>query len=423
MKILEKFRTLSNEKFLLSRSILIIAASFTANIFAYLFQLVSGRYFSKEDYGVLVALFSLSGIIPLILQFFTSGIPKLVAEIKDIDYPKRISSLFYTIFKINAGISLLILIGMLLLKNNIAEFLNIENTTVMYPFIFAVAAGVLTLFMTPYIQGLMRFKAYAFVTLLTSISKFLVALTVLLLGLTLSDIFWGLTITTTIMGIIAYSLLLKNLDFKWRIFNKPDLSLLIKYSLGGALALIGLNLVNSIDVILVKHYFSPEIAGTYSSISVIGRIIFYAASPVAIVMLPICAQKFKKGENFIKPFLAAIGISTIISGVATFLYAEFPHLIITTLFGNEYLTAEPYLGLFALFMLIYTILYIFATFLIATSKFKLSSLVIIASGLQYFGIKLFHANITQVIYVSIAAVSIVLVVYLFLFIGVIKHKY
>ncbi len=220
MDFTKRFDLISKHRFLLSRSLMVIIASFTANIFAYLFQLVSGRYFSKEDYGILVALFSLSGIIPLVVQFFISGIPKLVAEIKDTDYPIRISSLFYTIFKINATITLVILVLMLIFKNAIAKFLNITDISVMNPFIFAVSAGILTLFMVPYVQGLMRFKAYSFITLLAAVSKLTVALVVLFLGLTLKDIYWGLTFTTLLIGIISYKVLLKNLNLNWRTTDK-----------------------------------------------------------------------------------------------------------------------------------------------------------------------------------------------------------
>lgn len=423
MDLFKRLSVISSQQFLLSRSLMVIIASFAANIFAYLFQLVSGRYFSKEDYGILVALFSLSGIIPLFVQFFVSGIPKLVAEIKDINYPARISGLFYTILKINGGITLVILFLMLLSKNAVARFLNIHDTTIMDPFIFAVAAGILTLFMAPFIQGLMRFKAYSFITLLTAISKLAVAVVVLYFTLTLKDIFWGLTLTTLLMGLICYQILRKNLNLNWMVkIDREDLETLVKYSLGGALALIGLNLVNSTDVLLVKHFFDAEHAGTYSSVSIIGRIIFYAASPVAIVMLPICAEKFKKQENFIKPFLAAITVSAFVCLVATFVYFEFPHLVITVLFGSSYLSAEPYLALFAIFMLAYTLLYIFATFFIAISKFFLSSLVILSALLQIAGIYLFHENITQVIYASIFAVSTVLIIYIVMFVDLLRKQ-
>jgi O-antigen/teichoic acid export membrane protein len=401
---------------------MVIIASFAANIFAYLFQLVSGRYFSKEEYGVLIALFSLSGLIPLVAQFFVSGIPKLVAEIKDVDYPTRISSLFYAILKVNTVLTVITFVLMLVLKDEIASFLNITDTSVIMPFIFAVSAGTLMLFITPFIQGLARFKAYSFITLLTAIAKLAVAVIVMFFALEIKDIFWGLTIATLALGVMCYKILLKNINLNWRLNDTKDLETLVKYSLGGALSLIGLSLLNLSDVILVKHFFAPDLAGVYGSISVIGRIVFYAASPVAIVMLPICTEKFKKGEDFIKPFFSSLAIALAICLTATFIYFEFPHLIITALFGKSYLAAEPYLGIFAIFMLVYTMLFIFSTFYIAISKFFLSSLVIISAILQLAGIWVFHENIYQVVYVSIFSVSIVLIIYLFTFWDLVKKR-
>ena len=109
---------------------------------------------------------------------------------------------------------------MLIFKNAIAKFLNITDISVMNPFIFAVSAGILTLFMVPYVQCLMRFKAYSFITLLAAVSKLTVALVVLFLGLTLKDIYWGLTFTTLLIGIISYKVLLKNLNLNWRTTDK-----------------------------------------------------------------------------------------------------------------------------------------------------------------------------------------------------------
>jgi len=93
------------KQFLLSRSIIVITSAMLGNIFAYLFQIISGRYFDIENYATLVALFSVSGIITLFISFLANGIVKTVSEIKDVDYPKRISALFFTILRINLVIA------------------------------------------------------------------------------------------------------------------------------------------------------------------------------------------------------------------------------------------------------------------------------------------------------------------------------
>lgn len=50
-------------------------------------------------------------------------------------------------------------------------------------------------------------------------------------------------------------------------------------------------------VFLVKHFFDPVIARQYAAISIIGRSIFYAVSPIAIVMLPLVARKKERGKS------------------------------------------------------------------------------------------------------------------------------
>lgn len=412
MNIISKFVDLYKNQFILSRSFIVIGASFIGNIFAYLFQLITGRYLSTEDYGVLISLFSLSLILSMFTLFFMSGIPKLVAEIKDINYPTRISELFYSIFKINGLITVLLIIGMILARPLIMDYLKIHDPIIINAFIAMMGATTLFSFINPFIQGLMRFKAFAFLTFVGPVAKLAIALGIMLIGLGIAEIFSALAFAAVATGILSFFVIRKNITLDWNVFHKADIKTLTKYSIGTAFALIGLNFLNNNDVVLAKHYFDPDMAGIYSSVSVIGRIIFYGASPVAAVMIPICAEKFKKGEDFMKPFLIASGLALSLASVAVIIYTQFSELIVRILFGERYIAAAEYIGLFALFMLVYTMMYVFAWFLISISKFKLGALVLVASAIQYFGIKLYWNNsIEEIIYVSMFATGSVLLVY------------
>ena len=172
-KVLNRF---SQHTFVISRSFIVVAVSMISNVFAYIFQLITGRYFSVEEYGQLTSLFALSGIIPLTLTAFTGAIPKLVAEIKDKDYPREISKLFFTLLKFHLLIGILILGIMILQQNQIAEYLQINNNTLIVYFSFAVASGMTFSFIAPFMQGLMRFKALSAVTFITALTKFLVGI-------------------------------------------------------------------------------------------------------------------------------------------------------------------------------------------------------------------------------------------------------
>lgn len=396
-KILEIYKG----NFILSRSSIVIVSSLFGSVFSYLFQFLSARSLSVSEYSELVSLFSLSVIIGTIMLVFTNGTTKLVAEIKSINYPIRISNFFFSLMKLVLLTTVIVFIGMIVFQNQIGSYLNISNKNLIYIFAIAVILGNINSALGPVLQGLQRFKAFSFYNIFNSFAKFLVAVIVLYFGLTVIETFWGLVISTIVSIAVGAILLKKNLRLNLKAFDNEDIKTLAKYSIGSILILAGLNFLQNNDIILVKHYFDANLAGIYASLTVIGRIVFFAASPVAIVMLPICAERYKHGGDVVKPFLISISISALIASSVSLAYWLFPKLIIGILFGEKYTVSAPYLPLFGLFMLFYTILYVVGMFFISISKFKQGSLMLIGAGIQIIGIYYFHENLYQVIWASI----------------------
>ncbi len=397
------------EKFILTRSILVISASMLGNVFGYLFQIYSARYFKIEDYSVLISLFNLSGILLVFITFFTGGLTKLVAEIKDVDYPERISKLFLTLIKFHFTFSIVLLILMILCAPLIQSYLKINDLKLIYAFSFAIFAGNLVGFLPPMLQGLLRFKAYSLVSFMAAMTKFLVIVVVMYLQLYVFDVFIGLALTTLTMGLLSFLLLRKNLRIKKYEFDIDDFKKLIKYSLLSAIGMAGISVMQNLDVVLVKHHFDALTAGIYGSTTVIGRIVFFAASPVAIVMLPICAEKFKKSEDYIKPFLISIFISAGIAITISMMYGFAPKFIINVLFGSKYEGAIPYLGFYGFYMVAYTILNLLTVFFISISKFKYAALAIVAPIIEYIGLLTFNKTLNEIITVNVVSCLITIV--------------
>ena len=399
------------EKYIISRSVLIIMASMSGNVFAYLFQLLSGRYLSVEDYSKLVALFGLSGILLMISGFFTGGLTKLVAEIKNIDYPTKISSLFITVAKFHFIYSIGFLLLMFLATNFISEYLKIHEINLLIAFAFAIFAGNATAFFLGFLQGLMRFKAFSLSIFLSAFTRFLTIVVVIYMGLGVIDIFWGLALTTLGVGIINWQLLKKNIKIDLKLNDIADFKVLIVYSLLSAIGMAGMTIIQNGDVVLVKHLFDETSAGIYGSTSIIGRIVFFAASSVAMVMLPMCAERYKKQLDFVKPFLFSLTLSLFIALCVASFFAFYPHIVINLLFGQKYLPALAFLGPYSLYMVVYTLLNLFTAFLISISKFKIAATSIIAPIISFSLIKLiYHQNLHEVIYINILAIFVVILI-------------
>lgn len=398
--------SLYRDKYVLSRSAIVVGASLIGNVFAYLFQLLSGRYFSVADYSELVSLFSLSTVIPLGIFVFTNGVAKVVAEIKDDDYPNRVSSFFYSLMSVNAVISVFVFVSLMFLRNKIASYLHIDNIRLITVFITSLSIAIIASAPVAFLQGLLRFKSYSFVTIVSYLLRFAIILVVIFKKLSLVEVYMGLIVVAIIMFFTNMAFLKKNIVYKLQNLDFIDLRLLVKYSVGGAFAIVGISFLQNFDILLVKHFFDATTAGIYSSTTIVGRIIFFAASPITIVMLPICAQKYKKGEDALKPFFITLALTIFVAGSITIFYSMFPEFTTKLLFGKKYLPGAVYLPLYSLFMLIFSVLNIVAQFLVAVSKFKESAVVMVAGILQILGIYIFHESLTQVIVVSILSISI-----------------
>ena len=124
-------------------------------------------------------------------------------------------------------------------------------------------------------------------------------------------------------------------------------------------------------------------------------------------MLPICSQKFKNGQNFVKPFALSIAIGLFISICGALVYGLAPQLVVNILFGSKYLGVVNYLPLYGIYMIIFTLMNFLTMFLISISKFKLSTLPLFASVIQFISIQFFAHSIEDIIIYSIVASALV----------------
>ena len=87
----------------------------------------------------------------------------------------------------------------------------------------------------------------------------------------------------------------------------------------------------SLDIILAKKFFSPEILGQYAFVSLIAKVIIFSNMAIGKAMLPISSENFENGKNTSGIFKKAMIITGIVSFVALLFYGLMPELIIKIL--------------------------------------------------------------------------------------------
>jgi len=104
----------------------------------------------------------------------------------------------------------------------------------------------------------------------------------------------------------------------------------------------------SLDVIFVKRFFSPEIAGKYAVISLLGKIIFFGTSAIGKAMFPLASEGSESGNDTSRVFRRSLKMVAGLSGIVLLIYLVFPKLVISVLFGSIYSSSSSILLVVAL---------------------------------------------------------------------------
>ena len=172
---------------------------------------------------------------------------------------------------------------------------------------------------------------------------------------------------------------------------------------------VGQVIINNIDILLVKHFFSSDPAGIYAAIAQIGRLLYFAAwFGVVNAMFPVTAAA--KGENRKShgiglPLLLVLGLSLMFIVIA----ALFPHLIMGVIFGSRFVETGWLLALYATATGLYSLSVVFIAYEMSRRIANTGWLQLMFSGALVLGICFFHGSLREVIMVRVILMAIMLV--------------
>jgi O-antigen/teichoic acid export membrane protein len=171
-------------------------------------------------------------------------------------------------------------------------------------------------------------------------------------------------------------------------------------------------LICNTDILLIKHFFSPDRAGLFAAVALVGRVVYFASWMVVSAMFPISAGA--KEEQSRKGLLAVPVLFVILltGGFVTML-TFFPDLVLHLVFGRMFTAGSSLGSLLALYaanagiysMSVVLIAYEMSRRIANTAWWQLAF-----SGFIVGGIYLFHSTLHQVVYVELTCMSALLLV-------------
>lgn len=384
---------------LFSGSAVMIVGSNFSNFLAYLYHLVIGRLLGPSNYGELVAFISIVSILTMIVSFFGLVVAKFVSMSNTHDEAKAfISWIKYKAFVVGAVVGLIILI----LTPLLSDFLKVKASILIF------VAPLFLMYSMAFIyrsilQGLLRFGRLVIAANVDNFGKFVLGIAFVYAGFSVFGAVLG-TVLAAFISLLFYRYYVRDYENGSQARLKYS-NRVWKYTVPVFVVSVASYSMFTTDLILAKHFLSATEAGLYAALSNLGKIVFYGVAPVSSVMFPLVSKRFAKGEKYAKILLASVGLTLVISLLVVVLYWQFPNKAVGILYGEEFLPAARDLVWFGLFMAMFSLASLFANFYLSKEETKISAFVALAALLQIAGIWIYHGSIIEIVGVSLACVS------------------
>ena len=265
---------------LISGSLIIFLGSTFGNFLNFIFNIFISRNLTLQDYGTvasLMAIINLFGIsagaiTPTIVAFTSGSFLK-----NDLSFVKGV---YLKILKPLLIIASLFLLAFISFRYPIAEFLNIENGSLLLIITgIIIFIGFISVLNISLFQARLFFKLMSFLNLTSSTLKLSLGIVFVFSGLKAL----GVMVAILIAYLAPYFLGLTFLKFLFvkRVEKvEVDFRKLLGFAMPSGLSLLGLTAIISTDLVLVKHLFDTNSAGIYAGLALVGKVIFFFTDPL-----------------------------------------------------------------------------------------------------------------------------------------------
>jgi len=383
------------------RSTFILTVAITvSNLFNYLYQVFMGRFLTQKEYGELLALLSLLYVVSVLFDTINASATKLSASYGD--SRKLVSKGSFLILVTG----FLLYFFLLVVSVPLSGFLNIQKLSYFSLVFLSVPLGMLLSFYQGILRGLQEFGNLAISLSSWAVFKFVVGLALVLGGLGVVGGILGFPIASLFTIFLTLVFIGRKTEASEIESAKPlDLRDFLRYSKFAFLVMLSYASLWNLDVVLVKHYFPPTIAGQYSAISVVGRIALFSTKAVGLVVLP---EVTRSGKNW-KMLLKALEFTLIVLGMILVLYYLVPEFVLNLFYGSKYADLTPYIWKYGLAMSFLGMVNVMMNYGLATNNFKIVYCMIFGVLMEILGIMLYHGSIEAVINVVVWATFTVFV--------------
>ena len=126
----------------------------------------------------------------------------------------------------------------------------------------------------------------------------------------------------------------------------------------------------NLDILFVNHVFPAETAASYSAMALIGRSLFFVASPVATVLLPHTIRAFARGGSVASLLAPSLGLIAALVTTTALVLLLFPSQIFGLVFRDGYVLDTTIMTLYTAAAALLAVTFALAQLLIGASYLR-----------------------------------------------------
>jgi len=384
----------------------LLSGSTFATVCSFAYNVVIAHFLGPNNYGEAVAVYTVLTFVSTLTLSFQLLAAKVIAQEPSTGGKMAAYRQLHRQASICGAV---VAFGLILFERQIADYLHLSSPILIL--LIAIGAG----FYVPlgtrrgFVQGLYGFRRLATNLVLEAAMRLGGSTIMVLLGTGVTGVIAANAATSVITWAILtpgrHEATVSPLRLRQAL---PEMSQALVFFAGQML-------INNCDMVLVKHYFVPVMAGLYAAVALIGRVIYTFSSAVINSMFPISAgarQEDRKSFSLIATSLLLVFGSGAVMTLALLLV---PSHVWTVFFGAGFKMPGHHglsflLALKGVACVIYSLSVVIITYEMSYRIANTSWIQLVFSGAVIAGICRFHSSLEEVILVQLVLMVVLLVV-------------
>jgi O-antigen/teichoic acid export membrane protein len=378
------------------------------NLFNLLYHFFMLRMLPPVDYGHLNTLVAVFMIISVPASTVQTAVTKFFSSFQAQNQFDHVKGLLrhLLLLMLIIGISLFLLFS--LGGSFVSSFLQISS----YSLILLLGASLFFAMVLPIpwggLSGLQKFGSLTLAMIINSGLKLILGIFLVFLGLGVMGAMSSVALSYFISTLFSLLLLEMNLSKENKTADRAqhpgrltsyNLSAVYRYFFPVGSTLLCFMVLTNVDLILVKHFFTPVEAGYYSIAQMVGKIILFLPLPIVMVMFPKLSTLEGQEKKALATLGKSLGIAGLLCGGTIILSLLFPSFIVKILSGKAHLECVALVRIFSVNMGLFSCTLILLYYHLSTQRrrflYPLCFFTLIEIGL----IILFHDTLIQILLV------------------------